>query len=89
MNTPGYFCLDKLMVKEAATSGVETAMTDAVISYDRRSSTVSIDGAGFAMVCDVTGAMLMSGEKQTFDLSHLPAGVYIVKAGNSVVKIAK
>lgn len=90
MNTPAYFCLDKLMVKEASESGISgVAAADAKISYDRASGIVSIDGAGFAMICDVAGVTLMSGEASTFDISALPAGVYIVKAGNRSVKIAK
>lgn len=89
-NTPAYFCLDKLMVKETAGAGISLASTgNAAISYDRRSNIVSINGAEFAMICDVTGAVLASGETTTFDISAFPAGVYIVKAGGSSVKIAK
>jgi len=89
-NTPGYFCLDKLMVKDPEGAGIASAkINDASISYDRVSNIVTISGAEFAMICDITGAVLMSGESATFDISSLPAGVYIVKAGDSSIKIAK
>lgn len=89
-NTPDYFCLDKLMVKETEGAGISSAkINDASISYDRKSHIVTISGAEFAMICDVTGAILMSGESETFDISSLPAGVYIVKAGDNSIKIAK
>lgn len=89
-NTPGYFCLDKLMVKETNDAGVSsTKINDASISYDRVTHIVTVDGAEFAMICDTTGAVLMSGESTTFDISNLPAGVYIVKAGDNSIKIAK
>ncbi|MCM1504327.1 MAG: DUF4465 domain-containing protein [Muribaculum sp.] len=89
-NTPEYFCLDKLMVKESDNSGVQSVKADgAIINYDRASHTVNISGAEFAMICDVKGNMLMSGETNRFDLSQLPAGVYIVKAGNNSLKITK
>ncbi len=89
-NTPEYFCLDKLMVKESDNSGIQSVRADSTtINYDRASHTVYISGAEFAMVCDITGTMLMSGETTSFDLSQLPAGVYIVKAGNNSIKITK
>ena len=89
--TPTYFCMDKLSVKPAANSGVEqvNALGAHAISYDRASHTVSVDGAGFAMVYDVAGAALMSSDQASFSIAHLPAGVYVVKAGNSSLKIAK
>lgn len=91
MNTPGYFCLDKLMVKPAAGAGVDGICpdSDAAITYDRVSKTVSIAGAGFAIIHNVAGQTVMAGEGPTFDISNLPAGVYIVKAGNRSLKIAR
>lgn len=89
-NTPQYFCLDKLMVKAPSDSGIESApVSDTSITYDRASHVVTISGSEFAMVCDITGTMLMSGETSSFDISSLPAGVYIVKAGKNSIKITK
>lgn len=92
MNTPGYFCLDKLSVKPADGAGVgETMVNDSnvAICYDSATKTVSVSGAEFAVIRNVAGQTLMSGENSTFDISDLPAGVYIVKAGNRTLKIAR
>ncbi|MCM1022119.1 MAG: DUF4465 domain-containing protein [Muribaculum sp.] len=91
MNTPGYFCMDKLMVKPTATSGIDSVNADdsVKIKYNRTTKKVIIEGAGFAMIHNVAGQTLMSGECSEFDLSALPAGVYIVKAGGKSLKIAK
>ena len=91
MNTPGYFCLDKLMVKPATESGVNSVMANdnTNISYDRATKTVSVTGAEFAVISNVEGQNVMSGESSTFDISSLPAGVYVVKAGSRTLKIAK
>lgn len=90
-NTPTYFCLDKLMVKPSITTGVQQLSADnaAAISYNRDSKTVSVANAEFAIVYDVTGAALTSSDEANFSIAHLPAGVYVVKAGNSSLKIAK
>lgn len=90
-NTPAYFCLDKLMVKSAETSGVAdiAASARASISYDRASKTITVDGADFAAVYDVAGRKVMATESSEFSLSNLPAGVYVVRAGASSLKIAK
>lgn len=89
-NTPLYFCMDKLMVKEA-TEASATAIDAlaATITYDRANRIVNIANADFARIFDTTGAMVMAGEQSAFDISDLPAGIYVVKAGNSVLKIAK
>ncbi len=90
-NTAEYFCLDKLMVKPVETSGVAdlNAAGGNIISYDRATKTVTVDGADFAMVYDVTGRQVMSTEAQQFSIDRLPAGVYVVRAASSSLKIAK
>lgn len=90
MNTPGYFCLDKLMVETVDESSVSSLTADSnAIAYDRESHTVTLTGSDFAVVYDATGNKVMSSDSAEFCISHLDAGVYIVKAGNSAVKIAK
>lgn len=89
-NTPNYFCMDKLMVKEIETSGVENlSVADATISYDRASKTVSVAGADFAVVYDAIGNKVLATDASSFDMQSLPAGVYVVRAGKASVKIAK
>jgi hypothetical protein len=89
-NTPTYFCLDKLMVKPVSTSGISTVnANDANISYDRANKTVSIGNASFASVYNTAGQCVMSSENNSFDISSLSAGIYVIKAGNSSLKIVK
>ena len=40
-------------------------------------------------VYDTAGNMVMSSEQPAFSLEYLPAGVYVVKAGNARIKIAR
>lgn len=91
MNTPGYFCLDKLSVKPAANSGVENISGEAetTITYNQNTAKLRVNGAEFAVVCNAAGQIILSGEQNEFDLSSLPAGVYIAKAGNKVIKFAR
>ncbi len=90
MNTPGYFCLDKLTVKPAEELSVNSVMGSGTsISYDRAGKIVNVEGADFAIIRNIAGQTVMSGEGNSFDISGLPAGVYIVRAGNESLKIAK
>lgn len=89
-NTPLYFCLDKLCVTPATESAVGFLGADkAAICYDRTSKTISVSGADFAAVYDTTGAKVMQSDEKSFSLAPLAAGVYVVKAGNSSIKIAR
>lgn len=89
-NTPMYFCLDKLSVKPAESSALSALQTtSAGITYDRASHTVSVENAGFASVFDCAGHRVMSSDEPTFSIASLDAGVYIIKAGNSSIKIAR
>ncbi len=92
MNTPAYFCLDKLSVEPVENSAIEPiselqAQSD--IRYIRRTGMVYIDGTDFACVYDVNGRQIMAVEAQSFSVENLPHGVYFIKAGNATLKIAK
>lgn len=89
MNTPGYFCLDKLMVKPAGAGAPQIAADRAKLAYNRATATVNVDGASFACVYDVLGNQLMSSEQPSFSIAHLPAGVYVVRALNTSLKIVR
>lgn len=89
MNTPGYFCLDKLSVVPAKSNMAEiVSANNAKISYDRSSKTVNVGNADFAIVYDALGNKVLTSDAASFSLASLPAGVYVVKAGNSSIKIA-
>lgn len=90
-NTPSYFCLDKLMVKPNALSGIESAANSnkAGIQYDRSNATVRLHNADFAIVYDVAGNKVMSADTAVFSVESLAHGVYVIKAGNASRKIVK
>lgn len=91
MNTPAYLCLDKLMVKEADSSGVSTiaAENNETILYDRDTHTITLQKEGFAIIYNSTGNMVGSFDSQSHSIETLPRGVYIVKSGNNSLKIAR
>lgn len=89
MNTPGYFCMDKLTVKPSDAAITSVSADNTGISYDRANKTLKVSGADFTIIRNVAGRTVMSGESGEFDLTDLPAGVYIVSAGNHSLKIAK
>lgn len=89
-NTPQYFCLDKLCVIPASGSEAAVVVADrAAISYDRASKSVTLHDAYFAAVYDAVGTKVLQSDDRTFSLASLPAGVYVVKAGNASIKIAR
>lgn len=90
-NTPAYFCLDKLMVRETASSGISDLSADGgkILGYDRESKIVTVSGADFAVVYDATGRKMMATDSAEFSIESLPSGVYVVRAGSASLKIAK
>lgn len=91
MNTPAYFCLDKLAVEPVENSSIESisVQSESDIRYIRGTGTVIINGADFACVYDINGRQVMTVEAQSFSVESLPQGVYIIKAGNKTLKIVK
>lgn len=90
-NTPAYFCLDKLSVREASTTGLKNLAADGtpVITYDRGSKIITVKGEAFAVVYDIAGHKLLATDSPQFSLESLPAGIYLVRAGSASIKIAK
>ncbi len=89
-NTPYYFCLDKLSVVPSETSAAGILSADnASISYDRTTKNATIAGAEFAAVYNSLGAKVMQSDCNSFSLASLPSGVYVIKAGNSSLKIVR
>lgn len=89
-NTPSYFCLDKLTVKTVDNSGIgNVSSASSTISYDRFTHQVNIGEADFAIVYDTLGQRVMTSDRSSFSISSLSPGVYIVKTGNSSLKIVK
>ncbi len=90
LNTPAYFALDKLSAKPAAEEAVAApAAARGSLGYDRTSKTLSWSGAEFADVRDTAGRTVMSGTDGELDLSALPGGVYIARAGARCLKLVR
>lgn len=93
MNTPSYFCLDKLTVKASSgTSGVtaETLSEGSKITYDRNATTINIGNQDFAIVYDSDGRIVLSvSDAESFSVQDLPYGVYVVKTANARLKFAR
>lgn len=89
MNTPGYFCLDKLMVRAADDVAVTEIGADESISYDRESKTLSLGADSFAVVYDAAGNKVLAAEGPSISVSGLERGVYVAKAGNATLKFIR
>ena len=89
MNTPGYFCLDKLTVKADATNVEMVNANTVAISYDRAAQVINFGENTFAAIYNANGQQVKAGEGTKMDVSNLERGIYVVKAGNSAIKIAK
>ena len=93
MNTPGYFCLDKLMVKEGRESSVlatKSIENKNAIIYDRNAKTINLGNETFAIVYDHAGRVVMScSDSNSFSIEHLEPGIYLVKSGNNHLKFTR
>ena len=93
LNTPSYFCLDKLAVREVVSSAIE--ITDAfeskqTLSYDRVSKSINVSNRNFTAVYDSFGHMVMSvSDVDRFSVENLPSGIYVVKSGNNRLKFVR
>jgi len=90
MNTPGYFCLDKLMVKEAVGTAVENlSNVGSTLSYDRAAGVINASAAGFIGVYNVAGQLVKSAETSSLDIKNLEHGVYVARCGNQSLKLIR
>ncbi len=91
MNTPGYFCLDKLEVVPSGTEAVQTVRKDNtnVIQYFRHLGMVRLNGDDFAVVYNAMGQKMMAVEANSFSINDLPSGVYVIKTKSASLKIVR
>lgn len=89
VNTPTYFCLDKLSVKNRLSGVDSTSESTERITYDRAASQVICNPGRFIGIYDVKGNLQASSETGVLSTVGLGAGVYIVRSGNSKIKIVK
>ncbi len=86
-NTPEYFCMDKLMVRDT-NSGINSVNASSGLAYDRETKLVEADGESFVAVYDVAGCMIAFGEGRV-DVSGLRSGIYVARCGNESLKFAR
>ena len=94
MNTPGYFCLDKLTVSTEPSSVEEATVAAVKAYYNRADGAVRIESAEpvEAAVYNMNGALVLNQHVEgtaAIDMSACPSGVYVVRCGNYSVKIVK
>lgn len=92
MNTPGYFCLDKLMVRESSESSFITDIDYGSnrIFYDRFNKVIKLGNSNFAIIYDSVGRKVMSVyDSNEVSVENLPGGVYVVKSGNNRLKFVR
>lgn len=87
MNTPAYFCMDKLAVETAPETSVKEIAQQQSIIYDRVEASAS--APGFIAVYDSAANLIMSSESGRLSLKHLPAGVYILRSEGNSLKIVR
>lgn len=94
MNTPGYFCLDKLTVSTEPSSVEEATAAAVKAYYNRAEGAVRVESAEpvMAAVYNMNGALVMQQLVEgtaSLDMTACPAGVYVVRCGQQSVKIVK
>lgn len=95
MNTPAYFCLDRLTVSTDKPSAIEeTAVATVKAYYDRANSQIRVESANPVEVAvyNMNGALVMNryvDGTASIDMSVYPSGVYVVRCGGYSVKIVK
>lgn len=94
INTPTYFCLDKLTVSTEPSSVEESVVAQAKVYYDRSNGAVRVESAQLveAAVYNMSGTLVMKQLVEgsgAIDMSAYPAGVYVVRCGGYSTKIVK
>ena len=94
INTPTYFCLDKLTVSTEPSSVEESVAAQMKVYYDRSNGAVRVESAQLveAAVYNMSGTLVMKQLVEgsgAIDMSAYPAGVYVVRCGGYSTKIVK
>lgn len=86
INTPCYFAMDKLTVETAPAASIAAAEVSG-LKYDSASKIVTANG--FVAAYDCAGRLTASSESGIIDFNSIPAGVYLIKSGNAILKIIR
>lgn len=87
MNTPGYFCLDKLMMKTEVNTSVATVGTESNLKYNRAEATLTATPGMLIGVYTAEGQLMMSSDNGVLSLNGAESGVYVARCGNRALKI--
>lgn len=87
MNTPGYFCLDKLTMKSDISSGIAAVSAKDALTYSRAERTLTGTPGKFIALYTTAGVLVQSTEEGRMDVSTVEHGVYIARSGNRSLKI--
>ena len=96
MNTPAYFCIDRIMASNPIESGIEESVVNnntTEIYYSTNNIYVTATTAIVVKVYSINGIEVISqvvSEGETLvSTATLPNGIYIVKAGEKAIKFSK
>lgn len=90
INTPTYFAMSALSVKNNSTSTpAVSAPGRTTISYDRNTKMVCTSNSDYTAIYTPEGVKVFGVESSEFSIATLPAGVYIIRSGASRLKIYK
>lgn len=88
MNTPGYFCLDKLMMKTDVNTSVANVGAESNLRYNRAEKCLTATPGMLIGVYSADGMMVASSEDGTLSLADAESGVYVARCGHRSIKIA-
>jgi len=89
INTPTYFCMDKLKVRVPQSSNLKMVGSEVLKVFCHRDCIEVVGASQPIELYTIQGVRLLSTTENRIATSHLPSGVYIVKSGNQSVKIVK
>ena len=96
MNTPAYFCMDRISVSNPVASGIEESQiteNKTEIYYANNNIYVTTSSATIVNVYSVNGIEVISQPINegitTISTASLPSGIYVVKVGAKAIKFSK
>lgn len=89
MNTPGYFCLDKLQVQAGSSSVAEVNGEGKKLAYDAAGQRVLGAQGAFVALYNAAGQLVASSENGQLSLENLEPAVYVARSGAHTLKVMK
>ena len=96
MNTPAYFCIDRIMASNPVESGIEESVVNnntTEIYYSANNIYVTTANATVVKVYSVNGievlSLMVSEGTTSISTASLPNGIYVAKVGGEAIKFSK